>query len=74
MYPNPTSGLVHWSGMPEGKSTTIRVHDALGRLCFERETSEASVDLSGLPDGVYFVALMGGEGGVVASKVVVLAR
>jgi len=74
LYPNPTTGILQWSGKPDGESSTLRVHDALGRLCFVRETSEANVDLSGLPNGVYFVTLMGEKGSVVASKVVVLER
>jgi PKD repeat protein len=75
LFPNPTTGLVQWSGLSEGESTTVRVTDALGRLCFERETTEGRADLGGLPDGVYFVTLrLGGNGGVVAAKVVVLAK
>ncbi|MFN0175926.1 MAG: PKD domain-containing protein [Saprospiraceae bacterium] len=77
MYPNPTTGILQWSGLPpstRGESTNVKVHDALGRLCLVRETSEANVDLSGLPNGVYFVTLMGEKRGVVASKVVVLER
>lgn len=74
LYPNPTSGLLQWGGLPEGEPINIRVHDALGRLCFERETSGASADLGGLPEGVYFVTLMGENGRTVAAKAVVLAK
>jgi hypothetical protein len=52
----------------------IRVHNALGRLCFERETSENKANLSELPDGVYFVSLLGGNGSLRASKAVILTR
>ncbi|MFN0175929.1 MAG: PKD domain-containing protein [Saprospiraceae bacterium] len=75
LFPNPTTGIVQWSGLPEGESTTVRVHDAIGRLCFEQETTESRADLGGLPDGVYFVTLrLGGNGGLVAAKAVVLAK
>ena len=75
LFPNPTTGLVQWSGLSEGESTTVRVTDALGRLCFEQETKESRADLGGLPDGVYFVTLrLRGNGGLVAAKVVVLTK
>ncbi|MDO8366822.1 MAG: PKD domain-containing protein [Saprospiraceae bacterium] len=73
-YPNPTTGILQWSGLLEAESTTVRVNDALGRLCFERETSEASIDLSRLPDGVYFVALFGKDGQYLTSKALILAK
>lgn len=75
LFPNPTTGLVQWSGLSGGESTTIRVTDTFGRLCFEQETTEGRADLGGLPDGVYFVTLrLRGNGGLVAAKVVVLAK
>jgi hypothetical protein len=75
LFPNPTTGLVQWSGLSEGESTTVRVTDALGRLCFEQETTESRADLGGLPDGVYFVTLrLRGNGGLVAAKVVILVK
>lgn len=74
MYPNPTTGILQWSNLPEGESTTVRVQDALGRVCVERETLEAIIDLSGLPDGVYFVALIGKDGLCLTSKALILAK
>ncbi len=74
IYPNPTTGTVQWSGMPEGENIHVRVHDALGRLCFERQPAAGSADLGGLPDGVYFVTLLGEGGRLTATKVVVLAK
>lgn len=73
-YPNPTTGTLQWSGLPQAKSVTLRVHDALGRLCFERETTESGADLSGLPDGIYFLTLLGDSGGVLVAKAVVLEK
>jgi PKD repeat protein len=73
-YPNPTTGWIEWNAIAGEESMRIRVYDALGRLCFERETSENKANLSELPDGVYFVSLLGGNGSIVATKAIVLAK
>jgi len=73
-YPNPTSGLLQWSGLPEGAVLGLRVHDALGRLCLERENPTDSVDISVLPDGLYHVTLLGANGRILTAKRLVLAK
>jgi hypothetical protein len=73
-YPNPSTGLLQWSGLPEGAVLGLRVHDALGRLCLERENPTDSADISFLPDGLYQVTLLDKQGGVIAAGRVVLAR
>jgi hypothetical protein len=73
-YPNPTTGWIEWNVIEDGGSMRLRVYDALGRLCFERETSDNKANLSELPDGVYFVSLLGGNGRLLGGKVVVLRR
>jgi hypothetical protein len=74
LWPNPTTGMVYWSGVPEGEPVTVRVVDALGRLRLERHTTEHQADLSALEDGLYFTVLVGRDGQVWASKTVVLAK
>jgi FOG: PKD repeat len=37
LYPNPSTGILRWSGLAEGAVRGLRVYDALGRLCLERE-------------------------------------
>ena len=73
-YPNPTTGLLQWSGLPEGAVLGLRVHDALGRLCLERENPTDSVDISVLPDGLYHVTLLGANGRILTAKRLVLAK
>ncbi|MDO8969783.1 MAG: T9SS type A sorting domain-containing protein [Saprospiraceae bacterium] len=72
-YPNPTTGLLQWSGLPEGTVLGLRV-DALGRLCLERENPTESVDISVLPDGLYHVTLLGANGRILTAKRLVLAK
>lgn len=74
VFPNPTTGIVQWAGSPQGEPVALRVHDALGRLCLERETLEGRANLGGLPDGAYFVTLLGAGGRTGAAKAVVLAK
>ncbi len=45
IFPNPTTGQISWSGLSPSEPNIFRVHDALGQLCIERKTSEATMDL-----------------------------
>lgn len=74
IFPNPTTGIMQWSGLANTESLTLRVQDALGRICFEQDEVGASVDLSRLPNGVYFLTLLGAQGQIIAAKAVVLAN
>jgi hypothetical protein len=73
IFPNPTTGVVQWEGM-ENEEVTLRVHDGLGRLCLQQTTSESRADLSGLPEGMYFVSLLGEKGQIFASKPIILLK
>jgi hypothetical protein len=57
IFPNPTTGVVQWKGM-ENEEVTLRVYDALGRLCLQKTTSDASIDASGLPTGFYLCQII----------------
>jgi hypothetical protein len=57
-YPNPTTGVVQWSGLPESEQVAVRVFDALGRLCLQQTTSETSIDANILPAGFYFCQIV----------------
>ncbi len=61
LFPNPTSGLLQWTGT-EGKVVTIRVFDQLGVLVKEQNVDGQQIDLSLLPNGLYFVHLTDAEG------------
>jgi hypothetical protein len=73
IFPNPTTGKIRWEGT-ENEEVTLRVFDALGRLCLQREVMDNQVDLGRLPEGTYFVALSNGKGQVFVSKPVVLSK
>ncbi|MBV6438997.1 MAG: hypothetical protein EPGJADBJ_00627 [Saprospiraceae bacterium] len=73
LYPNPTTGEVRWSGLPEGEVVTVRVYDALGRPALERRTSESWIDAGELPEGAYFLTFMDEKGLVFVSKLLVLS-
>ena len=74
LFPNPTSGQISWTGLPEGERVTIRIHDALGRLCFESAKSEHSVNLEMLQDGLYFLSLLKENGQCLITKPMILAK
>lgn len=53
MYPNPSEGIVHFSGMPP--HAKLHILDQLGKIVWSSEStaSNHSIDLSELPNGVY---------------------
>ncbi len=74
LWPNPTTGIIYWSGVPENNPVTVRVFDALGRLRLEQQAVGNQVDLGALENGVYFVTLLGQDGRVGASKTIILSE
>ncbi len=69
IFPNPSRGRIFWEG-PAGRA---RVFDVAGRLVIDLTTfqklsnlqpvnPEAGLDVSALPDGVYFLELSGENG------------
>ena len=71
VHPNPSSGKVYFSS-GAGKITKAWVVNGLGQEVvkpFDCVDDEASVDLSGLSAGVYFIKMAGVDGGVVVQRV-----
>ncbi|WP_400193130.1 T9SS type A sorting domain-containing protein [Hymenobacter sp. B81] len=62
-YPNPTTGVFQLAGTLTA-GTTARVYDAAGRLCQQSLVSQTAptLDLSGLPVGLYQVQLTSANG------------
>ena len=53
VYPNPTTGLVHITGLEGGE---VMVFDINGKLIYHNSVEgEAKVDLNNFPSGIYFV-------------------
>jgi hypothetical protein len=52
IFPNPTTGEVRWSGLPEGVAT-VRVYNQWGSLVLERDTDAGQVDLGNQQPGLY---------------------
>jgi hypothetical protein len=73
IFPNPTTGEVRWSGLPEGELVTVRVYDATGRPSLERRTSESWIDAGELPEGIYFLTLTSEKGQVFVFKPLILS-
>ena len=54
VYPNPTSGIVHFIGNQQLNQSRVKVYNFSGNHIPARILAN-SIDLSGLPSGVYFV-------------------
>ncbi|MBX2890137.1 MAG: T9SS type A sorting domain-containing protein [Saprospiraceae bacterium] len=72
LWPNPTTGMVQWSGSPAGEPVAVRVYNQLGVLVLEQTAAENQADLGGLPEGIYFVSLVNRQGKRIASKPILL--
>lgn len=68
LYPNPTSGKINIFPIAGNEKTTITIFDMFGRTVFETvvidNDSVIEVDLSGQPEGIYFVRLVNGSNSV----------
>jgi hypothetical protein len=62
VYPNPTSDVVTFKNGTQCQYFTVRVYDALGRLVVERNViTEAVIDLSAVPQGIYTLKFFDGS-------------
>lgn len=61
IYPNPTTGMVRWSGLEGSELVTVRVYNQLGMLVSEYEKGTEQIDLSKQPPGVYLFYFQAGH-------------
>ena len=73
LYPNPTTGLLQWTGT-EGQVVTFQVFDQLGVLVKEQKADNPQVDLSLLPNGLYFVRMTSSDGTLLVDQKVLLMK
>jgi hypothetical protein len=71
IYPNPSTGLLSWSGIIG--PVTVRIFNQLGQLQLEQRCTEGSVNLTPLQDGVYQLQLLD-AGQLKATRSVVLMK
>jgi len=69
VYPNPSTGLVHIELLENEFIVSVRLRDAMHRLLFFQSVNAATVDVSSLPSGIYFLHIET-SAGVVVKKVV----
>jgi len=73
VYPNPANDELNilLNSLPEGR-TTIEFHDVAGRLLLSQEISStnARVDISSLPQGVYMCRIVNGENVIARDRIV----
>ncbi|MFN0215084.1 MAG: T9SS type A sorting domain-containing protein [Saprospiraceae bacterium] len=74
IFPNPTTGILRWSGIADNTQTVVRIHNLLGKLIFEQKCTNGYFDLGEVPDGIYFMTLLGKDGLYLTTKTVVLAK
>ncbi len=70
-YPNPTEGTLNISGLTG--NNLIRVIDNIGRIVLSEQSkqtqNEYQLDLSSLPEGLYYISIINDKGGVVTEKI-----
>ncbi|MBK8832932.1 MAG: PKD domain-containing protein [Saprospiraceae bacterium] len=72
LFPNPTSGLLYVSS-PELERTRLKLFDAHGHYINTFGINQ-TIDLSGLPSGLYCLLFLGNNGSFLCSKNVVLSK
>ena len=58
VYPNPTTGRIEIIGIEKGR---IKIIDNFGRIILDREKVVSEIDISGFPNGVYFIQITSGN-------------
>ena len=58
LYPNPTSGTIHWSGNVQ----SAVIYDVLGNKITEVASGSRQTNLSGQPKGMYIAHIMSDTG------------
>ncbi|MBK7407291.1 MAG: T9SS type A sorting domain-containing protein [Saprospirales bacterium] len=53
LFPNPVKDLLFIQGLPPG--TTVEVYDITGAMRIREEETDGVIEVSGLPEGVYFL-------------------
>ncbi len=70
-YPNPTEGTLNISGLTGNNQ--IRVIDNIGRIIMteqpKQSQNEYQLDLSALPEGLYYISIINEKGELVTEKV-----
>ncbi|MFN0173401.1 MAG: T9SS type A sorting domain-containing protein [Saprospiraceae bacterium] len=74
VFPNPTTGIIQWSGIADYTPTTVRIHNILGKLISEKKSTNGHTNLEEVPDGLYFITLLGEKGHFLTTKAVILAK
>ncbi len=74
IFPNPTTGILRWSGIADNTQTVVRIHNLLGKLISEQKCSNGYFDLGEVQDGLYFITLFGEKGQHLTTKTVILAK
>jgi len=57
IYPNPTSGVINLKIQPDEQIISVLVTDISGKVVFQPDDINSTIDLSGLRKGIYFVSI-----------------
>ena len=73
VYPNPANNELNilLNSLPEGR-TMIEFHDVAGRLLMSQEitSTNARIDISSLPQGVYMCRIVNGDNIIARDRIV----
>jgi hypothetical protein len=70
-YPNPTTGIISFNNLRAKNILNIEIYNCLGSMVYTSKiTEEATINLSSLPDGLYFAKLFTDQGIIAEQKIV----
>ena len=62
IFPNPASGIIYWETDNRFKPVHIEVLNSIGKRIYSvKENNTRSLDLSGLPSGLYFLKMVAAD-------------
>ena len=69
--PNPGNTRISFNFNEQVRMASLVVYDMAGRAVFHRSTAAATMDVSGLPLGVYFIEVLSTEGKVYYDRLLI---
>ena len=69
IYPNPTTGIIHFDNPESLSINRIVISDGLGRIYLNKDFV-SQIDINGFPAGIYYIKFVDDSGNVIYHKII----
>lgn len=72
VFPNPTTSILNFEGIPSNQPSQIKIYNTVGQLVYHSLISDSEIDISGLSHGTYFYQIQSSKGLLKTGKLIKL--